>query len=767
MAGWWCGCRRLVVGWSCVAREGGVTPLRLVNLLREFVVQRCWVIPVIRPPGRSWDLSASSWSVELPDLKTGAGPRSAADIVTRVIRRLLEFAPAAGMPAGLFEPTSVPGFIASLPPGAERDAAIAENRAELERRASGLEALADELHELVARHDPAELIPSIAVPAGMGVDDPRAGDDAQRAFSVDAKVEYLVGLALAGPPGTGGVDEATTRQTAMLISSVFDAAEARMFTHSASEHTSGRPEIDESSFLFRLERLYDRMAGYDVHLEEIADEVFEPHRSLYVEELGFCPSDAIRLVRRHTAWVNTEFNTACNAIFEEMRSESIDESAAAEKVCRYHSALGAAYRWSSELLVRSTGIPADQVEAMLRTMSADFGCQPEFRTPLDDNRARRRPLIRLPHGEYLVAVPWSVSHGLHEWLQDHVRENPGSQVAKKYPDHRGAAAERLVSRALTSVFGQHAVFSNQHYDCGDGHGEIDCLVAGSTPIIAEVKSRTLTEQGRRGLRRRVKTVAEEVVTKSFDQTLRARDYITKEGGRTFADRQGGRQHQRLADDLADPIEIVITLERMDPLATAAGKLAGIHPARTIWVTNLADLLMVRDILGDPATFLHYARTRGTATSLGVQAFVEADALGAYLDDRLASLTGFAAENRDEFDEIRLGYNSTDVNQYFTESETGHSPEKPDTGVPNVVLEALRTCAPDYPRAWTTASTAVMAAPPETWKAWRRFLRRHSSERPFHLPCGTASLVASASQPNPELRDETIPLLVVPRQQTTG
>lgn len=117
--------------------------------------------------------------------------------------------------------------------------------------------------------------------------------------------------------------------------------------------------------------------------------------------------------------------------------------------------------------------------------------------------------------------------------------------------------------------------------------------------------------------------------------------------------------------------------------------------------------------------------------------------------------------------MRLGYSSTDINQYFTMSETGHSPKKPGTGVPLAVLEALRTCAPDYPPAWTTVATAVMAAPPKTWRTWRRFLRRHSGERPFRLPCGTASIVASASQPSPELRDETTPLLVMPRQQTTG
>ncbi len=620
---------------------------------------------------------------------------------------------------------------------------------------------------MVAEHDPAQLIPSIAVPAGMGVDDPQADDDAQRVFSADAKIEYLAGLALAGPPGTCEVDEETTWKTASLITSVFDAAEAHIFIQSMTEQASGQPAVDQSSFLLRLEHLSDRMAGYDVHLAEIADEVFEPHRSLYLEELGFCPSDAIRLVRNHAAWVNTEFSTARFAIGENMRSEIVEENVAAGNLHRLHTAMEASYRWSTEVLVHSTGISAEQVEAMLRAMSADFGCQPQFRTPLDDNRARHRPLIRLPHGEYLVPVPWSVSHGLHDWLQDHIRENPGLRLAGKYPAHRSAAAERLVSRSLEAVFGEQAVFSNQHYDSNDGHGEIDCLVAGYTPIIAEVKSRALTEQGRRGLRRRVRKVADDVVVKPFEQTLRARDFITGEGGRTFTDRQGGREERLLADDLADPIEIVVTLERMDPLAMSAAEFADIQSTRTIWVTNLADILMVRDILGDPASFLHYARTRGSASNLGVQVFMETDALGAYLTDRLESSIRVAVDPQNQLDEVLLDYSSTKINQYFTMSEAGTCQEKPDTGVPPILLEALKSLAPDYSRTWAAVATAVMAAPPDTWRTWQNFLRRHKSERTFRLPCGTASLAASPSLPHAELRDETIPLLVVPRQQVRG
>ena len=492
-----------------------------------------------------------------------------------------------------------------------------------------------------------------------------------------------------------------------------------------------------------------------MHLQEIADAVFEPHRSLYCEELGFCPSDAIRLVRRHSAWVNAGLVAFRDAVLAGQDDDSTLWSISRmENICE----------WTSSLLAQSTELPVDHVAAMLDGMSVDFGCQPEFRTPLDDNLARRYPLVRLPHGEYLVPVPQMVAQGVHRWVQGYIRDKPMSRLAEKYPKHRSDAAELLVRDGFKTIFGDDAVFSNQHYDSSDGHGEIDCLVAGSTPVVAEVKSRGLTEQGRRGAPRRIKSVADDVVTKSFRQTRQARTYITQEGGRCFAGRQGHDSKQVLNHDVTGCVEIVITLERMDPLVTTAGKLAGSGPMRRTWVTNLADFLMVRDILDDPASFLHYARTRCTVSELSVQVFMESDALGAYLDDRLTSLIAIASESRDKHREVQLDYWSTEINQFFTTVEVDIGLEKPDTGVPPVLLEALKACSSGYPPAWVTTATAVMDAPFSAWGAWRNFIRRHKrGEHKFTLPCSTASLILSEQLAQPELRDETVPTLVVPRR----
>jgi hypothetical protein len=668
------------------------------------------------------------------------------------------------LPIDLFEPGTTPGLRATLRPGAEREAAIAAMKDELAGRAAELENLSVELLELVAAHDPVQLIPSISMPASMGLADHTADDDAPRSFSWDAKIEYLTGLALAGPPGAHDVDHSVTNRALELVTAVFDAAHAQLFIRSTSETRTDRSGIDAASFLLRLEHLLDRMEGYAVHLEEIADEVFEPHRAFYAAELGFCPSDAVRLVRRHTEWVNREFNAGRDGVIKSLDSGRPEVEAATDFMC-FHAAMDAAYLWSPDLLAESASLPIDQVRALLRSMSAEFGCQPTFRTPFDHNTARHRPLVRLPGDRYLAPTPWSVAHGIHTWMQAHIRDNAQSTVANRYPKHRSDAAERLVRGRFERVFGEQAVYGNQHYNGADGHGEIDCLVAIGTPIVVEVKSHALTESGRRGHRPRIERVARSVVSESFDQTRRARSYI-EAGGRDFAEHQGRDSVRRLPAVVGNPVEVVVTLERMDPLATGAEELSGDRHTGGVWVTNVADFLMACDVLDDPAALLHYALTRCKAASLGIQIYVESDALGGYLVDRLSGLIDAAEECDDENMRFALDYSSTEINRFFTLAELGIETELPSTGVPAVLRDTLRTSVPQYSLAWTTIASAVMAAPHDTWRRWKRFVRRHKGDHPFVLPSGKAAIVAVPKLVAHELRTEPMATLAVPRSALT-
>lgn len=202
---------------------------------------------------------------------------------------------------GLVEQVSRDGFCctSSLPSRPRRDAVLEAEVEILRRRAPKLESLVDELCELVLQHDPVEAGAFIAAPAAMDLGDPMSGDDAAETFSVPAKIEYLVGLALSGPPGAAHVSWEVTGTAVRLLASVFAAADTHLRIQALSERTHAHPGLDQTSDFLRLEYLLDRMAGHAAHLEEIRGAVSEPRRDLCIRQLGFCPSDAIRLLRRH------------------------------------------------------------------------------------------------------------------------------------------------------------------------------------------------------------------------------------------------------------------------------------------------------------------------------------------------------------------------------------------------------------------------------------------------------------------------------------
>ncbi len=655
-----------------------------------------------------------------------------------------------------------------MPPGPEREAVLARTIEDLEGKASRLDEKAEQLRELVLRHDPGQLIPSVAVPALMGIADPFANpsapDDVTRTFGTEAKIEYLIGLALSGPPGSVDVDKPVTTKAIQLIAEVFESAQAKTMLQGRPIGKSTDWDLNAASFLFRFERLLDRMAGYELHLDEIAEAVFEPHREFYRGELGFCPSDLIKLVRRHVAWCNLEFNDSYEAIHGCMNSTRVDDDIASREVHRFHRALEVRYIWSPELLVTSTNFPESDICNALDKMSVEFGCQPEYLTPLDNNKARWYPAIRLSEHKYLVPDPWAIVHGLHNWLQDYIQVHSITKLQKRYPDHRSEGAESLVSRSLKDIFGDQVVHTGQHYDCSEGHGEIDSLVASSTPVVVEVKSRSLTEQGRKGLINRIRTVVRDVLDKSFEQTQRACTYLMQDGGRHFSDKQGGKPICLLPDRINSPIEIVVTMERMDPLALAAKELANDDQVKGAWVTNLPDFLMVRDILGDPASFMHYARIRGEASGMGrLRFFMESDVLETYLNDRLVTLLDEGA-NTEDGGQLVLDYNSGTINSFFMFLGTDFETEKPSPCVPTPIVESLRECSSDYSETWVTVATSVMESKKDQWRAWNRFLHRHRGERVFHLPDEKAGIVVSATVIQAELRSDPIPTLVIPRSK---
>ncbi len=617
-----------------------------------------------------------------------------------------------------------------------------------------LPALIDQLRGLMTGKDLTQLINAVVVPATMGLfADGESHADGDTTSTWAAKIEYLVGVALSvDPAGDADTSPEVMHRVSQLVSDIFETDQLRMIT--AFMDRADTQEVDRALLQHQLQLEYqaDRMPGYAVHLEMIDAEVFGRHREYYVSGLGFDPADIIRATRQHARWLNETFMSGRDTFANALDSGALNP----EAHVAWLKVFTEPKRWDPKDVAAITGIDVEQITAMLDFFSTEYGCQPEFRAPSDVNKARTHPCIKIGDGTYFIPDPWSMSAIVHHRLAAEPKRNGFDP--QKYHKHRQDAHERLVAGALATVFGTSNVRSAQHYDLASGqHGEIDTLTCAEWPLVIEAKAIALTESGRRGAPLRVDTKLKAVLGEALDQTDRALTYIRDEGGRSFAPTENGRPVGLLPDKVAGGTAMIATFERIDPFASGGLAVAG-DVNRPTWVVSLTDLLMVADILTDPAAFHHYARTRAGMHDSMASAAAEADALGAYLVDRLRIVHQSTYE---EAARIFIGYSSDALNDFYTRREGGLDARKPSVEVPDEVANALAG-ALRHP-GWTECVDAVMATDSSGWKKWKRFRRKHTRGGTFGLNENVSLVALSDGDSSLERVGETIRLSIPPRR----
>lgn len=593
--------------------------------------------------------------------------------------------------------------------------------------------LATELHDLVTQHDAVAVLSALSFRfrSLLVPHDGPPRDTAAETFTWDAKMEYLHGLALSSPRIAKDPPVEVIDRIADLTDELFDLEQDRILLHSLITREESTQLIDGVAFVLRLEHLLDRMEGYTEHLEELHSRTFEPLRSDFEAELGFCPSDVTPLVRRFVGAINDQLNLGRDTMFDLFNEHgdhlpdpsSLDDTTM-DLIRTGFQRMFEFAEWDAGDVARHAGMNEASVRRILDSMTSLWGSQPTFRLPSEPNPARAYPVTPLSSGQYWVPRPWDLVHSLGIWVSNEIERRSLGDLKRKVEASRKRCLEELVATRLRGIFGTSGVFENHHYEGPEGHGEVDSLVAaGDMPIIVECKSGSLTPSGRRGAPGRVERVVQDVIREGLDQLRRASAYIV-DGGREFAPRQGSQTADLIGERVSDVIRILVTYERMDALASEAGRLAHAQDSPGTWAVSIADFMMVSDVLTHPAEFVSYARRRCQLAESKVLPYVESDLLGAFLEDRLGAVLKTA--NRPGYDRVTVGYTSTAVNQYFTFREMGQDPPRPSTSVPGPILTFLtQTLEQD---AWASAACLVMDIEPNQWRTWAKYARRRLNRR---------------------------------------
>lgn len=502
--------------------------------------------------------------------------------------------------------------------------------------------------------------------------------------------------------------------------------------------------------------------------ERVAVTVFESQRDRYCSEIGFCPSDLVRIA-----------NTYARLQIAHTRDlpDTAERTGIPEPDTSLSYPLMSGCLWSVDDVAETVNIDRVEASTMLETFCTEFDSHEGLLLPGDSNPCQRQPLLRVSDETYVVPHLALIPAAVYAWTLHHARTTEGTTTVTQTfaREQRPRATENIVADALRQVFADDTVFPNMEYRDKRLQlaGELDCIVDSAVPILVEVKDLKLFDEGRRGDMVSVGRVAKDAFGKAYDQLTRARRFIIDEGGRQFRSCRDALSDTvlELSADIPDLVCILVTFEEQAGVGSDAWAFTQLAHPPSVWTTSLSSFILICDHLtGDPAGFFHYARTRQQQNSEGFHHRNEIRSLAEYLHDRFACITsdteGWLAREHPHSSELRAL--AARLASFYTEPTDAPALSQEISRVPTEITRALSDCAARHSLDWVRAAEAVMRVPPQSWEKWRRHRRRYpDGERPFQLPGVNVRLVLSTTRRAATLSDGRTLTLHVPSTNHGG
>lgn len=488
--------------------------------------------------------------------------------------------------------------------------------------------------------------------------------------------------------------------------------------------------------LLRLENDFDRMAGFDKHVRQIAAEVFSRVDERVVDAFGFSLTEALRFahlysqVRVHHAQRADDYIDASYPSLPPNATQARQQAWMVGQIVFWALTAAAPLEGTDfdDALADNLEIDPSTFTKLVEALSTRIGSVGADEA-LNDNPVRTRPIIRLSSGEWMWPRPIDFVHAALEWGYAVVQTN--TSLATAYDKARHQTTEDLTEETLRGVFGDR-VHRSVCYPTDQADAEIDVVVAlPGAVLVVECKGGRFSRAGRRGAPRRVDRHVQDIVDRANYQNARTERAIRD--GLPFADTNG---HPIEIDPTATVLPITVTLDRMDPFSAYLGFAEDGDSSQRSWIISLADLLLLAEVLPAPGDFVAYLVERRTMLADEVTVFVEADSLGAWCEDRLTSIRTLTNTRGNVV--ARMVSNTSDwMNDYFTtetitelqgEEEADyyrrHHPkaaEKPNTRVPPSVMAALDGMLGRADPNWLASSIAALSVAPRAWNVLTRLL----------------------------------------------
>ncbi len=272
------------------------------------------------------------------------------------------------------------------------------------------------------------------------------------------------------------------------------------------------------------------------------------------------------------------------------------------------------------------------VEPFLRAFSLAPGAvNAKLQLPGQYNELQSKPIVRLTDGRYFLPIGFNLSEAIYEgpfyWMN---ADPPYSATALL---NRGKFAESKTAELLRSVFGADSVYTDIEVRERKGHTktDIDVLaIVGNKAVIAQVKSKRLTELAKLGDEKRLMADFELAVQDAYDQGLLCRKALIDRKNKLFAN---GIELD-LTEEINEAYILCVTVDYY-PAVTHQVDVYLKKESKDPFPVALSifDLDVIAFYLPDPFEFAYYLRQR-TALSDYFKADSEMTLLGRHLRNKL-------------------------------------------------------------------------------------------------------------------------------------
>jgi hypothetical protein len=230
-----------------------------------------------------------------------------------------------------------------------------------------------------------------------------------------------------------------------------------------------------------------------------------------------------------------------------------------------------------------------------------------FQLPGQYNELQSHPFIRLSDGRYFLPIGFNLSEAIYEdpfyWMN---KDKPYAAEALR---HRGDFAQSVTAELLQSVFGESNVYTEVQIEKNKGHTvtDIDVLaIAGNKAVIAQVKSKRLTELAKLGDESKLIADFEAAVQDAYDQALLSRQAILDRTNKLLAN--GTELH--LPEAIDEAYILCITLDHYPAVTHQVDVYLKKGSGDPFPVAlSVFDLDVLAFYLKDPFEFLYYLRQR--------------------------------------------------------------------------------------------------------------------------------------------------------------